>query len=421
MSNKISVITIVFNDVTHIRATMESFFSQTWEDKEYIIIDGGSTDGTEEIIKEYADRLAFWCSEKDGGIYDAMNKGIMHTTGDWINILNCGDLYANDNVFERIFKNNQYDNIDVIYGNSIEMNKGYEIFVNAKDDFHTLATQVAYRHGSSFMRASIQKQNLFNLSLSKKLGYALDWEMIHRVYKQGHKFKKVNICIEKYDAEGASAHIYKSIWYNYLIISENHIKISTLPYLFKQVTFKFLSSTFFYRYCKAFGIEYMINDALPHIPFWKLRQCYLKLIGMKIGEGTFIMKRCYFMSPWLIKIGSHSHINRGCTIDARGGIEIGNNVSISHKVNLISGGHDVQSKNFSGVYEKITVKDYAWLGIGCTILKGVTIGKGAVVAAGAVVTKDVPDYTIVGGVPAHKIGNRTNELYYKCIWEEPLT
>ena len=60
MSNIISVITVVYNDVKHIRETMESFFSQTWEEKEYIVIDGGSTDGTAEVIKEYADRLAYW-------------------------------------------------------------------------------------------------------------------------------------------------------------------------------------------------------------------------------------------------------------------------------------------------------------------------------------------------------------------------
>ena len=94
MSNKISVITVVFNDKAHIRQTMESFFSQTWEDKEYIVIDGGSTDGTADIINEYSNRLAFWCSEPDGGIYDAMNKGISHAKGEWINFLNSGDLYA---------------------------------------------------------------------------------------------------------------------------------------------------------------------------------------------------------------------------------------------------------------------------------------------------------------------------------------
>ncbi len=96
MEDKISVITVVYNDVEHIRETMESFFSQTWENKEYIVIDGGSTDGTADIIREYSDRLAFWCSEKDGGIYDAMNKGIAHVTGNWINILNSGDRFFDE-------------------------------------------------------------------------------------------------------------------------------------------------------------------------------------------------------------------------------------------------------------------------------------------------------------------------------------
>ena len=421
MSNKISVITIVFNDVAHIRATMESFFSQTWENKEYIVIDGGSTDGTAEVIKEYADRLAYWCSEKDGGIYDALNKGIMHAKGEWINVLNCGDFYASNDVLENVFAKETYEGIDVVYGNSIEINKGREIYIIAKDDYNTLASEVAYRHGSSFMRAKIQKENLYNLALKKKLGYALDWEMIHRVYMKGHKFKKVNITIEKYDAEGASAHPYKSVWYNYLVISGNQFKFRTLPYLIKKMTFKIVASSLIYRYAKAFGIEYMINDVLPHIPFWKIRKAYLKLIGLKIGKGSFIMKRNYFMSPWLIKIGEHSHINRGCTIDARGVIDIGNNVSISHGVKLMTGGHDIQHKSFPGIYESISISDYAWIGVGAIILKNVRIGKGAVVAAGAVVTKDVPDYMVVGGVPAKKIGERTHELDYHCIWEEPLT
>ncbi len=421
MGNKISVITVVFNDVAHIRATMDSFFSQTWEDKEYIVIDGGSTDGTAEIIQEYSERLAYWCSEKDGGIYDAMNKGIMHTTGEWINVLNSGDFYTNNDVLENVFAKETYEGIDVIYGNSIEMNKGKEIYIIAKEDYHILASEVAYRHGSSFMRAKVQKENLYNLALKKKLGYALDWEMIHRVYMKGHKFKKVNTTIEKYDAEGASAHPYKSVWYNYLIISGNQFKIKTLPYLIKKMTFKMVASSYMYRYVKAFGIEYMINDVLPHIPFWNIRKAYLKLIGLKIGKGSFIMKSNYFMSPWLIKIGGHSHINRGCTIDARGGIEIGNNVSISHGVKLMTGGHDIQHKSFPGIYESISISDYAWIGVGAIILKNVRIGKGAVVAAGAVVTKDVPDYMVVGGVPAKEIGERTHKLDYHCIWEEPLT
>ena len=108
-------------------------------------------------------------------------------------------------------------------------------------------------------------------------------------------------------------------------------------------------------------------------------------------------------------------------LDGRGIIEIGNNVSISHGVKLITGGHNIRHRNFPGIYEKIKIEDYAWLGVNCVILKGITIGKGAVVAAGAVVTKDVPEYTIVGGIPAKPIGKRTKNSDYKCIWNEPFT
>ncbi len=421
MSEKVSVITVVFNDVTHIRATMESFFSQTWENKEYIVIDGGSTDGTVDIIKEYSDRLSFWCSEKDEGIYDAMNKGILHASGAWINILNSGDYYNSKDTLKSVFENNDYHDIDVIYGNSIEIGKGKETFVAANENWHVLAMDVAYRHGSSFMRTEVQKQNLYDLSLKEKLGYALDFEMIHRVYTKGHIFKKISTIIEKYDAEGVSAHPYKSIWYIYIIISGNKARLATLPYLLRKLCIKYFSTTIFYKYAKAIGTENIINDVLPHIPFWSWRKKYLKFIGAKVDIGSFISKDVYIMGAWLLTIGKYSHINRDCTVDARGTIEIGDSVSISHGVKLMTGSHQVQSKYFSGKFGKITIKDYAWLGVNSVVLAGVTIGKGAVVAAGAVVTTDVPDFTIVGGVPAKKIGERTRDLDYRCVWETPLT
>ena len=147
MSNKISVITVVFNDVANIRATMESFFSQTWEDKEYIVIDGGSTDGTVDIIKEYADKLAYWCSEKDNGIYDAMNKGIVHATGDWINILNCGDYYATKNALkEAISSTTDIDEISVIYGNSICIDDTCQRLITAPSDSNLLEYSLSLIH-----------------------------------------------------------------------------------------------------------------------------------------------------------------------------------------------------------------------------------------------------------------------------------
>ena len=124
MNNKVSVITVVYNNATAIRQTMDSFFAQTWAEKEYIVIDGGSTDGTVDIIREYSDRLAYWCSEPDEGLYHAMNKGIAHCNGDWIIVLNSGDLFAFPNSLERAIVNTpDIDRVDVIYGDSIERGK----------------------------------------------------------------------------------------------------------------------------------------------------------------------------------------------------------------------------------------------------------------------------------------------------------
>lgn len=91
---------------------------------------------------------------------------------------------------------------------------------------------------------------------------------------------------------------------------------------------------------------------------------------------------------------------------------IGDNVTIASYVKIITGSHDTQSKDFRAIFKPVVINDYAWICTGAMIQQGVTIGKGAVVAAGAVVTKDVPPYSIVGGVPAKVIGGRTEDLDY---------
>lgn len=415
MSNKISVITVVFNDVANIRATMESFFSQTWEDKEYIVIDGGSTDGTAEIIKEYADRLAYWCSEKDGGIYDAMNKGIMHATGDWINILNCGDYYCSeDSLRNAIIKSSNNKDADIIYGNSIAIIDGQEHFQKANTSIALLDYKAIYRHGSSLVRTRTNKKYMYNTNLSKKYGFALDFDAIYRMYHAGCTFFYIEENIQKYSIDGVSNNMYKSLLYNLRITTQYKKDIKKIIYFIKNILSYYIKQTYLFKWIKYFIFEFIVNDILPHIPSWTLRRFFFKSIGINIGKGSFVMKKNYIMTPRLFHLGKYSHINRNCLIDARGGIEIGNSVSISHNVNLVTGGHNVNSHNFSAKYLPIRIEDYVWIGIGSTILQGITIGKGAVVCAGAVVTKDIPPFTIVAGVPAKPIGFRNKDLKYEC-------
>lgn len=115
MANQLrfSVITICYNEASSIRKTCRSITSQTWKDLEWIVIDGGSTDGTLEILDDYSDQITCLVSEKDEGIYDAMNKGIAHAQGDYLIFMNGGDAFASDHVLRLVSEAPQ---VDLIYG-----------------------------------------------------------------------------------------------------------------------------------------------------------------------------------------------------------------------------------------------------------------------------------------------------------------
>ncbi len=418
--DKISIITVVLNDKDNIRNTIESCLSQDWENKEYIIFDGGSTDGTIDVINEYIDRIACFRSEKDNGIYDAMNKAVSCSTGDWIIILNSGDYFYSEKSLSDSMKINK-DGIDVIYGDSYEDDNGYKKLYASNPDPSVMNYFPAYRHGSSLVRGDLHRKELFDLS-RKDLGYALDWELIHRLFKKGCTFKKVDTVIECYKKEGISNHEILNRWYNYKITREKNSGLDFLRFI--KVLSLYIEDKIIFSYTKyfyAFKTECCVNSLTTHIPFWSLRKYILKKAHMSIGQGSFIMRKFYVMCPENLKIGSYSHINRGCLLDAREKIIIGDNVSISHNVSIVTGGHDYQSSIFKGKFKPIVIDDYVWIGIGAMILQGVHIGKGAVVCAGAVVVKDVNDFEVVAGVPAKKIGERNKNLDYHCKWETPLT
>lgn len=159
---------------------------------------------------------------------------------------------------------------------------------------------------------------------------------------------------------------------------------------------------------------YFINNVYNSIPLWYFRKQVYRMHGLKIGRCSRIDLKVRMMSLDKLVIGEYTHINNGTFIDARGGVNIGNNVSISFNVSIVSGGHSVNSPVFAGEHLPVLIQDYAWIGVNATILKGVIIGEGSVVAAGSVVTKDIPPYSIVGGVPAKIIGKRNENLNYHC-------
>lgn len=420
---KISVITVCYNVVATIENTMLSVLDQTYPDVEYIIIDGGSTDGTVDIIKKYSDRLAYWVSEPDKGIYDAMNKGIHVATGTWINFMNAGDSFATIDIIEKIFGHNHND-ADIIYGHAFAISIDGNISPQySSSDIKRLKYKPIYRHGASFVRTNVHKEYLFDLNKINKLGYALDFDCINTMFNKKLRFKQVDLFVLIYEEEGVSNRPYRSMYYNYLITKKYAGFFIPLIYLLKGYMSYFLKHGFLRPICYYpywFIVEYVTNHIISHIPYWKLRKLYYKILGMNIGRGSIINMNLYLVNAKQINIGVHTHINRNCFLDGRAGIIIGDSVSVSHNVSIITGGHDYNSSVFAGRYYPITIGNYVWIGVNATILQGVTIGDGAVIAAGAVVTKDVPPYTVVGGVPAKIVGSRNKELKYQCRWSIPF-
>ena len=156
------------------------------------------------------------------------------------------------------------------------------------------------------------------------------------------------------------------------------------------------------------------NMAVSGVPFHAVRQAYLRACGMKIGKKVALMRGATIVRPERISIGDHCIIGFECFLGGEAGIQIGNNVNIASYSILLGGYHDIDDPTFASVLNPVIIEDYAWLASRVTVAGGVRIGRGAVVAAGAVVTRDVPPYHVVGGVPARKIKERKPEA---CVYE----
>lgn len=143
-----------------------------------------------------------------------------------------------------------------------------------------------------------------------------------------------------------------------------------------------------------------------NLPSHNLRSFFAMWSGIKIGKGSTIHTHCRFYNPKNITIGKDSIIGEFSVLDGRDKLIIGNHVDIASQVMIYNSEHDINDKYFSPIIAPVEIDDYVFIGPRVIILPGVKVGKGAIVAAGAVVTKDVPPYAVVGGVPAKIIGER---------------
>lgn len=169
------------------------------------------------------------------------------------------------------------------------------------------------------------------------------------------------------------------------------------------------------RFGGAF-LYYLYNSFITRVPIYSVRHAFLRYcFGIKIGKKSSVHMGC-FVTGRKISIGDSTTINRRCYLDGRKGVRIGNCVSISPEVYILSLTHNLQDPEFDTVGKEVVIEDYAWIGARAMIMPGVTISRGCVVGAASVVTKTFPPYSIVAGVPAKVIGQRNPDFRYQPIY-----
>lgn len=196
---RLSIITINYNNCKGLKKTIDSVVSQTFRDFEWIVIDGGSTDGSRELIEQYADRFTYWVSEPDKGIYNAMNKGIKVAKGDYLQFLNSGDWLCDEKVLERCFS--YQIEADVIYGDVMLYDGRNPIPRNYKEP---LSLWYLYKdticHNASFIRRELFQDMLYDET--KKV--VSDWEFFLKKALEDRTFYHIEDYIVFYDLNGIS-------------------------------------------------------------------------------------------------------------------------------------------------------------------------------------------------------------------------
>lgn len=200
---KLSIVTVNLNQAAGLTQTFDSVRAQTFRDFEHIVVDGGSTDGSLEVIKARADGLAFWVSEPDAGIYAAMNKGLRQAKGEYVYFLNSGDWLAAPDVLERIFAQNA-EPADMIYGDSLRPDGSGGWKILPQPDQWTLAR---------FWGMGICHQTIFyRKTLFDKLGgydeqfrIVADWDFNLRALWTGCSSRHVPYAVVCYPEGGISA------------------------------------------------------------------------------------------------------------------------------------------------------------------------------------------------------------------------
>lgn len=224
----ITVVTVCYNCRNEIEKTINSVINQTYQNIEYIIIDGASNDGTLDIVNKYSSKISLIISEADNGVYDAMNKGIKKSCGKWILFMNAGDTFYDDYVVENTFKNYVDNGESIIYGKVAEI-----------DECNNFTGVVRYGyekcfpacHQAIFTRTTELKDHPFNT----KYKIIADYVFYYHLYKRNPSYLKTNSIIANYNNNGLSRNSYRKMTYEYLIFYLSLFNLKFIKFAFRYL------------------------------------------------------------------------------------------------------------------------------------------------------------------------------------------
>jgi glycosyltransferase involved in cell wall biosynthesis len=218
----LSIIIVTYNAENFVESTIKSILNQNFKSYEIVIIDGKSTDSTLEIISSYNHRINKLISEKDNGIYDAMNKGIINSIGEWIIYLNAGDIFYDNNVLSAFYNSINNSNSEIIYGN-------YSLYNNTVIKQSNISNRLYFFSNTICHQSAFIKKSVFKLIGDHNLNYKIisDREFFLRAFLNKIIFNKIEVTICFWDSVGFSSN-------NHLLYVDEVKRFRNLHYSFKD-------------------------------------------------------------------------------------------------------------------------------------------------------------------------------------------
>lgn len=420
---KVSVITASYNCWDHLEKTLKSMAGYPHQNIQHIVVDGGSTDGTVEKIQAYRDRIDVFISEPDEGIADAWNKGLRHASGDYIAILNSGDVYHREFLAESI-KNIQNEDLALSYGETYMVSEDGRMISKVDQTFNPKVMDQSF----GFLHTSVlAHRRVYDVvgEFDKNFKIALDIDWLLRAFKKDVKFQKSTA--KNYMVAGGvsekhknrAREEYKQALINHGLLSQSKVSRHDLYFVLIRLLefFNIFKIKAKVKTQFIFAALHLFNMAHRWTPFFALRKILYKIAGFDVHPTAVIQPFGEFFSFRRFSVGKGSVINKCFRLDNRTGVHVGEHVSVAHDVSIYSLGHDINCEMFSTKGLPVVIEDYAVIFAGAKIMPGVRIGRGAVVYPGSIVTKDVPPLAVVGGNPATLISSRECRLAYDLSYD----